>query len=612
MDILNRLLTSIERIPNQEQKNQAILNIFETNAFKNMIDKDNKVIPALKNRMIAEKQRIVLKMIDSQELIEEILYRYNKDFRPDVFEEYFKQIDDNSKKLKILRKAIEEKSVDEIIELIRNTGLSKRYCNEEIFNNALREKSRYEYLQNPQKYLQQFRESIFDRNRDELKFILCALTIYNNTEDEKVKEEMNSILATYIKSLTQASGEKINIFNQKIFDNEINICRCYDLESEKQLEFACITGEIFGEKQLRNINIMSLDEERLKRCVEKVNSANKGRDVESKAKLEVIMKLYNMERLEQTSEDDKSIIGTNSNIQFGIELEFKGLDFEQFQIYVNTIIEDEEVQDEIGLKESEKQAIQRLKDWKICIDAGVFGGSEFKSDILKDTQETWEEISAASKIIKAMGGYIDEDCFFHVHIDAGALGIDSEAWQMYYDIQQKDEEIIKKISCPAGEINRSDNDIYAKDIKNDDIISEYGVRIESEEDLVEFAKRASTRSVGKNVLDREKRINILGIVRGDKYTIEDRGANGLIEYDDIRYGIIKPIRIIELAKRISVDKEFAATSKTQIEEMLYAKSEQRRKDALINLAFKENEKKEFLVRYEKYPENRANPTMGEL
>lgn len=611
MDIINKLLDSINRMESKVQKNQAIINIFETNVLGNIIGKNPNYSKAISKRMIAQKQDRILSMIDSEKLIEEILYKYNRYFSPDIIEKYLKKIENKETRLEVLKKLVNEKSVNEIINLIRNTEISKIYCNEEVLNEELREKSKKEYIQNPQEYLQKFRESIFDKNRDELKFILSAITIYNNTENEKVKEEMNSILATYIKSLTYASDEIINVFNQKLFKNEINICRCYDLESEKQLEFACITGEIFKQKQLKDIDIMSLDKKRLQDCVEKVNIANKGKNIESISRLEPIMKLYNMKQQEYTNQNDKSIIGTNNNIQFGIELEFKGLDFQQFEIYLNLVMKDKELQDKIGLTESEKEALNGVKDWEVCNDSSVIGGTEFKSDILKDTEQTWEEISVVSKIIESIGGYVDEDCSFHVHIDAGALGIDSKAWEMHYSIQQKDEDIIKKISCPAGERNRTDNKVFSKDIKNDPIIGKTGVKIESEEDLIEFAKRASASSVGVDVLDREKRINIAGIVRGDKYTTEDRGANGVIKYIDIRYGIIKPIRIVELAKRISIDKEFAETNKSQIEIMLNSSSEQKRKDALINLAFKEKEKFEFFNRYEKYPGDIVNPGRGE-
>lgn len=611
MDIINKLLDSISRITSKEQKSQAIINIFETNVLENIIGNNPNYSQAIKAKKIAQKQERILSIIDSDQLIEKILCKYSKGVSPDIIEKYLNKIEDKKTKLKVLKELAKSQSVDEIIDLITNTQIRKKYCNEEILNEVLREKSKEEYIQNPQEYLRKFRESIFNKNRDELKFILSAITIYNNIEDEKVKEEMNSILATYIKSLTHASDEKINIFNQKLFENEINICRCYELESEKQLEFACITGEIFKEKQLKNIDIISLDKKRLKDCVEKVNIANKGKEIDSTSRLEIIMQLYNMKRKEYINQNDKSIIGTNSNIQFGIELEFKGVDFRQFEIYLNSVINDKEIQEKIGLTESEKKVLKRLKDWKVCFENSVIGGTEFKSNILRDTDETWEEISTVSKIIESIGGYVDEECSFHVHIDAGALGIDSKAWEMYYLIQQKDEDIIKKISSPAGEKNRASIDIFAKDIKSDNIVGETGVKIESNEDLIKFAKRASASSVGKDVLDREKRINILGIVKGDKYTIEDRGANGVVDYMGIRYGIIKSIRIVELAKRISIDKEFADTNKKQIEIMLNSSSNQNKKDAFINLAFKEGEKTEFFDRYEKYPEDMVNPRRGE-
>lgn len=611
MENIDALLNAISRIPNEKQRNQAIINIFVTNSLETMVNKGSELSAWQKRDIIADKQKVILDMIDSEELVAEILEKYSSQLSPQLLEGYLNKIKNQERKSDILKKIISKKNVNELIELIEKTNCSKYYCNIETLNEELRKKSETEYLNNPTEYIRAFRESIFDQKRNDLRFISSAITIYNNSESEKVKEEVKDILSTYIKHYTNASDEQINVFNQKLFQNEINTCRIYDLETAEQLEFACIMGEIFDKKQLRGIDLSTLDLKRLQECTEKVNEANKNEEVISTSRLEAIMKLYNLKRASEIKREDVSTIGTNDNIQYGIELEFKGLYYNQFQIYVNTVMADESIQDDIGLTDAEKEALKRLKDWNICEDAGVFGGTEFKSDILKDTQENWEEISTACKVIESMGGYIDKDCYFHVHIDAGALGIDSKAWEIYYRMQQQNEEIIKKISCPIGERNRSDNDIWSKDIKDEDIIGA-GVRIETEEDLLEFAKRASLAKSGRG-FDREKRINILGIVRGDKYTIEDRGAHGIVKYNDIRNGITKSVRMIELAKRISVDKEFAETNRDLIQTMLHSPSESKRKDALINLAFGEDERAEFLARYDNYPnDDRNNPGIGEL
>lgn len=139
MDIINKLLDSINRMESKVQKNQAIINIFETNVLGNIIGKNPNYSKAISKRMIAQKQDRILSMIDSEKLIEEILYKYNRYFSPDIIEKYLKKIENKETRLEVLKKLVNEKSVNEIINLIRNTEISKIYCNEEVLNEELRE-----------------------------------------------------------------------------------------------------------------------------------------------------------------------------------------------------------------------------------------------------------------------------------------------------------------------------------------------------------------------------------------------------------------------------------------------------------------------------------------
>lgn len=605
---LGLFIKVIGNLKDKEQRNNAIKNIFATRAFENDA-KDIEDNDKMRKNYIGEMQESILKMIDNQDFLVQIISDYNSSLTTETIGNYLLKVEDSKIRNELLKKAIKERTADEVIEVIIESDLSKYYESEKILNESLREKSKQEFLSDENKYKQNFRESVFNKNRSELKFIASAITIYNNSKDSRIKEKVWDIFSTYIKSETDADKEVISKFTQKLFNNEINICRLHALEAENQIEFANITGEVFDKKQLKTVDIKSLNVKKIQECLEKIDSSNNGKNIKAMSRLAPMMKLYNLELAKNSKKRDTSKIGTMDNIQFGMELEFKGLRYDEFEIYLNTILEDERLQNDIGLTKEEKNIIKNLKDWNSVEDVTVYRGTEFKSDILKDSENTWQEISTISKIIESIDGYTDEECAFHIHIDAGILGIDSKAWEMFYKIQQINEEVIKKISCPIGEKNKTDNDIFAKDIKNDEIITGVGVRIESEKDLVEFAKQASRyqNENGRNSnerFDREKRINIMGIVRGDKYTIEDRGANGVTDYEDIRNGCIKSIRIAELAKRISKDKNFESRNQQKIHDMLYAKSERIRAKALIELAFRENEQKEYFDRYENYPDSR--------
>lgn len=142
------------------------------------------------------------------------------------------------------------------------------------------------------------------------------------------------------------------------------------------------------------------------------------------------------------------------NYTFGIELEFTGgLTSDETEIIINHLIEKGYIRE----------------GWTVHFDKSVLDenekGAEIVSPVLTDTEETEKEIDIILKVIKLIGGKMDDKVGCHIHYGTQCLGSNIEHIQNYFKLYTINEPLLYKISKGDLDSVRSGCHEFAKPVQ---------------------------------------------------------------------------------------------------------------------------------------------------
>lgn len=115
----------------------------------------------------------------------------------------------------------------------------------------------------------------------------------------------------------------------------------------------------------------------------------------------------------------RDTIGLESNVTFGLELEYEDVGRKQVNDYV-----------------------KNFRYWSSGYDGSVQNGGEIRSPILCDEAKSWEELRKICYFLKSENANTCENAGGHVHIGAHILGKDHNAWRRFLKIYAMYENVL--------------------------------------------------------------------------------------------------------------------------------------------------------------------------
>lgn len=197
-------------------------------------------------------------------------------------------------------------------------------------------------------------------------------------------------------------------------------------------------------------------------------------------------------------------LGLGRKITFGLELEFEDADV---SLIINKLRED-----------------SSFNDWKIKNDTTLYRGAEINSPILRDTNNSWNNLQKVCSIIDGHA-VIGSSSGGHIHVGTKVIGEKRESWLNFIKLWSVYENIIYRFSYGDFLTSRSSIVKYASPMtkvfwRDYQRLSRYG-RLNTFEVIREISHKRNQAVNFNNVSDLKKTAN--------KNTIEFRCPNGTID-----------------------------------------------------------------------------------
>ncbi len=205
------------------------------------------------------------------------------------------------------------------------------------------------------------------------------------------------------------------------------------------------------------------------------------------------------------------VIDLKIPFQYGIELEFVG---------VSRI----EVENKLKQFYQTKELIYG-KTWfvdkDVSVTEGIYGG-ELQSPISYNEEKDWTLLAQICKLVQQLGGFSNDKCSVHIHVDFRRLNFSMEDWNRFLKLWCAYEDVIFKFSRVGQKNMRNCYFTFARPIKG------YILKVMSKGE----ASDAITDPIGK--LNKQSCLNMRNLYRslsGMKTsisTIEIRSCNGTL------------------------------------------------------------------------------------
>ncbi len=251
------------------------------------------------------------------------------------------------------------------------------------------------------------------------------------------------------------------------------------------------------------------------------------------------------------------------------------------------------------------------------------GGAELVSPILKDSQNTWKDISEICDKIKEFprkGKEVeaDEKCGLHIHFDSKCLKEDHQNMQNFLHIYAEAEELIYKM-CNAennplrkGAINKNFHGVSAVSaIWRKGMAAPTGKKIlkKIEEGTLKVSYKdfGKLRTVASKLKLDERRyagLNLTNIGNKDKDTIEFRMANGTLDPEIIKQNVFLYASIIDTSIKLTEEPE--KYEKKFKEFVRHDVTEKEKAESFLDLIMESDEdKKIYLNRWESVKDDKV-------
>jgi len=117
----------------------------------------------------------------------------------------------------------------------------------------------------------------------------------------------------------------------------------------------------------------------------------------------------------------RSKLGINQDVTFGLEIEFENANRNVIEDSISTSFP--------------------TGDWKVVDDGSLYNGGEINSSVLKDTEESWIDLSTVCDIVDE-NAYVLDNTSAHVHIGMQILGNNPKYWGNFVKLWMAYENII--------------------------------------------------------------------------------------------------------------------------------------------------------------------------
>ena len=134
-----------------------------------------------------------------------------------------------------------------------------------------------------------------------------------------------------------------------------------------------------------------------------------------------------------------------SNITFGVEIEYEGLE---------QVITDEYIED-------------YYPRWISTCEDTIKKGGEIISPILQDNKRTWKDLKRICEFLKINNAIMDNDAGAHIHIGSQTIGNNLDKWKKYIYLYTAFEDILYRFSNGERVNSRANQKVYAYPISID-------------------------------------------------------------------------------------------------------------------------------------------------
>lgn len=243
-------------------------------------------------------------------------------------------------------------------------------------------------------------------------------------------------------------------------------------------------------------------------------------------------RVYLMMALRKYLLELRKTININKNIKFGTEIEFEDANREKIEINLYSTFPNYE--------------------WIVKDDASLYKGAEAVSKVLTDTEDTWNNLSTACKII-LNNAKIVNGASAHIHICMNILGNNPKYWRNFAKLWMTYENVIFRFLYGEYTSPREGIEKYAKPISK--ILIDDFNRIEDRSNMKTANYMMKVLNAGD---DRRRAINFTNAsntplynfnIETVKNTIECRVANGTFNPIIWQNNINLLTKLLEYAKR---------------------------------------------------------------
>lgn len=133
-------------------------------------------------------------------------------------------------------------------------------------------------------------------------------------------------------------------------------------------------------------------------------------------------------------------------LNYGIEIEFKKATIEVLNRKLKLMQHTNALYYETHWLGKEEDQYSKTDEY------GNTVGGEIVSPICESTRETWQELWKVCRLIEEHGGYVDEDCSVHIHVDFSIFDLDKKKWHKLLCLWAIYEEVLLQFA--AGEFQQ--------------------------------------------------------------------------------------------------------------------------------------------------------------
>lgn len=228
----------------------------------------------------------------------------------------------------------------------------------------------------------------------------------------------------------------------------------------------------------------------------------------------------------------RKTLNIDKNIKFGTEIEFEDANRKKIEIDLYSTFPE--------------------YDWIVKDDKSLYKGAEAISKVLTDSEDTWNSLSTACKII-SNSAKIVSGASAHIHICMNILGNNPKYWRNFAKLWMTYENVIFRFLYGEYTSPREGIEKYAKPISKH-LIEDFH-RIEDRSKMISANYMMKVLNAGD---DRRRAINFRNASNTELYnfnreanknTIECRVANGTFDPTIWQNNINLIVKLLEYAKR---------------------------------------------------------------